>query len=200
MKVLAAMLTGLALALAACNANPLLKAAASDYAPLRLGSRWDYKSPDGATTLARIVSSAGPYQGLDAFTVDSSLNSGPVVPAYWAFKDGELLQHSASLGWILSRRLPLVNGNRWTVPSGSALATTTVQVDNLEKATVPAGEFDGCFKLRTRVATYNPLSGLTSTAESLVWVAPGVGDVRYASLAADGSITTTLELVGYSIP
>lgn len=190
----------LVLSLSACGANPLLSTLASDYAPIRVGSHWSYRSPDGSTTLQRTVSAAGPYQGLEAFTVDSSFNGAAATQSYLAFRDGDLLQHSVSLGWILSRRLPLVTGNRWDVPSGSALISTVVIVDGIERVVVPAGEFNAAFKLRTRSEIYDSGSGLTTTVESLAWAAPDVGDVRYATLALDGTITTTLELVGASIP
>jgi hypothetical protein len=189
-----------ALSLAACGANPLLGTLASDYAPIRVGSQWSYRSPDGSTTLVRAVSAAGPYQGLQAFTVDSSLNGAAPTQSHLAFRDGDLLQHSASLGWILSRRLPLVTGNRWDVPSGSALISTVVIVDGIERVVVPAGNFAAAFRLRTRSEVYDSGSGVTSTVESLAWAAPDVGDVRYATVASDGTVTTTLELVGATIP
>lgn len=199
MRALLACLTVTLLGLAACNANPLLKAAASDYAPVRLGGHWDYRSPDGATSLARTVSAAGVYQGLDAFVVDSDLN-GVASQSHIAFKDGDQLQYNASLGWILSRRLPLVNGNQWPVPTGNSLVTTHVVVDGLEKVSLPMGDFDACFKIRTVTETYNAGSDVTTTATTLAWAAPGIGDVRYATVAADGSVTTSLQLVGYTIP
>lgn len=200
MRAAAALIVLLGLGLAACNANPLLKSAASDYAPMRVGSSWDYMSPDGTVTLSRKVIAAGPYQGKEAFTLSTSVNAGPASLSYVAFEDGALLQYSASLGWILARRLPLVNNNKWVVPSGSALVTSTMVVDGLEKVDVPAGSFEASFKVRTRTETYNPGTGLTSTAESLLWAAPGIGDAQYASIAADGTRTITLQLVGYSIP
>ena len=166
MKALLTCLVGLALGLSACNANPLLKAAASDYAPIRLGSHWDYKSPDGATSLARTVSAAGSYQGLDAFVVDSNINGSP-SQSHIAFKDGDQLQYSASLGWILSRRLPLVNGNKWSVPTGNSLVTTRVVVDGIEKVSLPLGDFDTCFKIRTVTDTYNAGSDFTNTVATL---------------------------------
>lgn len=200
MRAAAALIALLSLGLGACNANPLLKAAASDYAPIRIGSSWDYKSPDGAIAVSRKVIGAGPYQGKEAFTLSTSVNAGPASLSYVAFEDGALLQYSASLGWILARRLPLANNNKWIVPSGSALVTSTMVVDGLEKVDVPVGSFEASFKVRTRTETYDPGTGVTSTAESLLWAAPGVGDVQFASLASDGTQTITLELVGYTIP
>ncbi len=200
MRALLPAICALALGVASCNANPLLKAAASDYAPIRVGSNWSYRSPSGASTLDRNIIAAGPYQGLDAYTQASSVNGGPSSNEYLAYKDGELLRYSASLGWILARRLPLVTNNKWSIPTGDPLVTSTVVVDGLEKVTGPLGEFDACFRIRSVTQTYNAGSNVTTTVESLAWAAPGIGDVRYASVAADGSITTTFELVGYKIP
>lgn len=189
-----------ALGLASCNANPLLKAAASNYAPAKVGSRWDYLSPDGTISLKRVITGAGPYQGREAFSVDESINAGPASTGYMAFDGGEQLRYNATLGWILFRRLPLVNNNKWKVPSTNPLVTVTTIVDGLEKVTVPLGAFDACFRVRTRTETYNPGTDVTGTAESLAWVAPDIGDLRYATLASDGAVTITLELTGYSQP
>lgn len=200
MRAYAAVLALLGLGLASCNANPLLKAAASDYAPARVGSQWSYASPDGSVTLQRAITGSSFYQGLDAFSVDSSLNGGPASTFYVAFQDGDELSYDSTLGWILFRRLPLVSNNKWTVPSANPLVTQTVIVDGLEKVTVPLGAFEGCWRIRTHTETYNPGSGLTATAETLAWAAPDVGDVRYADLAADGTVTVTLELTGVTLP
>jgi hypothetical protein len=200
MRALAASLALLSLGLASCNANPLLKAAASDYAPLRVGSKWSYTSPDGTVTVQRAVTGSSFYQGLDAFSVDTSINAGPASTVYIAFQDGDELSYDTTLGWILYRRLPLVSSNKWTVPSSNPLVTQTVIVDGLEKVTVPLGAYEGCWRIRTHTDTYNPGSGLTSTAETLAWAAPDVGDVRYADLAPDGTITVTLELTGVTLP
>jgi hypothetical protein len=200
MRAWAAVLALAGLGLASCNANPLLKAAASDYAPARVGSKWAYASPDGTVTVLRTITGAGPYQGLDAFSVDTSVNGGAASTTYVAFKDGDELTYDATLGWILFRRLPLVSSNKWTVPSTDPLVTQTVIVDGLEKVTVPLGAYEGCWRIRTRTETYNPGSGLTATAETLAWAAPDVGDVRYANLASDGTTTVTLELTGVTLP
>jgi hypothetical protein len=199
MRACLAVILMAALGLTACNANPLLKAAASDYAPARVGSHWDYKSPDGAISVSRGITGSGVYQGKDAFTVMTSVNSGPASTNYIAFEGGDELQYDSSLGWILYRRLPLVTNNKWVVPNTNPLVTTTVIVDGLERVTVPVGAFDGCFRVRTRNETYDPVADLTSTAETLAWAAPDVGDVRYGTLSG-GAVTVTLELTGYSLP
>lgn len=190
----------LALGLAACNANPLLRAAASDYAPLRVGSRWEYRSPDGATTLSREVTARGSFAGRDAYTVATRVDSGPAVESHLAFEQGDLLRHDAALGWVLERRLPLVSGNRWPLDTGDPLVTSIRVVDGLEDLEGPLGAYKACFRLRTRTESFDPGSGLTSTAESLAWAAPGIGDVRYAVIGQDGAVSTTLELVGVSLP
>lgn len=200
MRALLGLIVVLGLGVAACNANPLLKAAASDYAPIRVGSSWSYRSLDGSITLDRAVVGAGSWDGKEAFTIATRVNGGPASNSYLAFEQGDLLQHSATLGWILYRRLPLVNGNKWDVPSGNPLVTQTTVVDGIEKATVAMGEFETSFKVRTRTETYDPGNDVTATAEVVAWAAPGVGDVRYANLAGDGTLTTTFELVGYTIP
>jgi hypothetical protein len=189
------------LGLAACNANPLLKEAASNYAPAKVGSRWDFQDPAATLSVSRKVTGTGPYQGKDAYSVDTSINGGPPSTNYIAFEGGEELQYSSSLAdWILYRRLPLVSNNRWSVPSGNPLVTTTVIVDGLEGVTVPAGRFDNCWRVRTRNETYDPVLDVTTTAETLAWAAPDVGDVRYADLASNGAVTVTLELTGYTLP
>lgn len=198
MRLLLISLAGLALA--GCGANPLLSTAASDYTPFKVGSAWSYRSPDGATSVQRSVIAAGPYNGREAYTLSTSINGGPASLSYLAYSDGELQQYSASLGWIISRRLPLVTNGKWSVPSGDPLVTVTVVVDGYENIAVPAGYFGNCFRIRNHTETFDTGSGTTSTAETLAWAAPNVGDVQYASLAADGSTTVTFELTGYSIP
>ena len=96
MRAALALLLLAGLGLAACNANPLLKAAASNYAPIRVGSRWTYSSPDGTVSLDRKVTGAGPYQGLEAFGVDTSINAGPASTSYIAFQDGDSLSGASN--------------------------------------------------------------------------------------------------------
>lgn len=199
MRAALAAILGL-LTVAGCNANPLLSTAASDYAPFKVGSSWSYQSPDGATSVLRTVLAVGPYSGREAFTLSTSVNGGPGSLSYLAFADGELQQHSASLGWIISRRLPLVTNGKWSIPSGDPLVSITAVIDGYENVDVPAGHFGDCFRIRNRTETYDSGSGTTSTAETLAWAAPDVGDVQYGALAADGSTAVTFVLVGYSIP
>jgi hypothetical protein len=201
MRSLHFLLAALGLALGACNANPLLSSAASNYAPLTVGSRWDYRSPDGSATLSRQVSARGTVHGRDAYTVDTTLNGIPSGSDFIAWDGGQLLRWDAGLGWILWRRYPLVNNGKWDTPTGNPLVVQTTFVEGIETVEgAPLGDFRGCFKLRVQVETYSSPGVLAGKTETLVWVAPGIGDVRYASLAPDGTRTITYELTGWSIP
>jgi hypothetical protein len=189
---------GVLLLLGACNANPLLKTVASDYAPIRLGSAWNYKSPDGTVSVSRQVSAAGTYNGRDAFTLQQQINAFPATLDHLSIERGEISWWDSTLGWTLWRRVPYINGNKWELATGNPNITQYQFVDGTEKIEVPAGVFENCFKLRTKTLTYS--GGVTATTQAYAWAAPGVGDVRYASEDVNGNITVDLELVGYSIP
>lgn len=198
MRAAGATIVGLALLLASCNANPLLKTVASDYAPIRLGSSWDYQSPDGTVSVSRKVSAAGTWNGRDAFTLQQQVNAFPPTLDYLSIERGEISMWDAALGWTLWRRVPYITGNKWELATGNPNITQFQFVDGTEKVVVPAGTFDPCFKLRTKTLTYS--GGVTTTTQAFAWAAPGVGDVRYASEDANGVLTVDLELVGYRIP
>jgi hypothetical protein len=186
------------LLLAACGQNPLLKTAAADFAPFRVGSQWTYTAPSGAAGFSRQVTAAGPYQGRSAFTlVDTGTISGT---SYWSFEQGALEDYSAG-GWTLRRRLPYVSGNKWALPGALPNISRTQFVEGIESVTVPAGKFDACYKLRTKISTYDSATDLTTTVdEAIAWAAPNVGDVRYATVDALGAVTVVLELSSYNIP
>lgn len=184
--------------LGACNAHPLLQIAASDYAPIRLGSRWDYKKPDGSVSVARQVLGAGPWMGKQAFTLQTKVNALPATLDHVAVEHGMMTLWDSTLGWTLWRQVPYVTGNKWDLATGNPNLTQIQFVDGTEKVAVPAGTFDSCFKLRTKTLTYS--GGVTSTTQSYIWSAPGVGDVQYASEDVNGNVTVDLQLVGYSIP
>lgn len=186
------------LALGACNANPLLTMAASDYAPIRLGSSWDLKSPDGSVSVSRKIVAAGAWNGRDAFTLQQQVNAGAPTLSYLSFDRGEYSLWDAALGWVLWRRVPYITGNKWDLSTGDPNITQIQFVEAPEKVDVPAGTFMNCFKLRTKTLTYS--AGITTTTQAYAWVAPGVGDVKYASEDSSGVLTVDLELVGYQIP
>ena len=190
----------LVVGLQGCGNNPLLRTASADYEPIRVGSQWTYTSPSGGPGLTRQVTAAGLQQGRDAFTVSQTIGGVPSTE-FWSLRSGALEIYSVSLGaWTLARRLPYVPGNKWDLATGSVLSSSIQTVEALESLDVPAGKFPGCYRLKTRTNTYNPGSGLTSTAETIVWSAPDVGDVRYASVDTSGTVNITLELSSYRIP
>jgi hypothetical protein len=191
---------GLLSFLVGCGQNPLLSSVSADYAPIRLGSQWTYTDPAGSLSFSRQVSAAGVVQGRNAFTVVSQIGALPASTNYWSLQSGAWESYSAALGWTLLRRLPYVPGNKWLVPTGNPLITVLQSVEALESVDVPAGRFPGSYRLKTQTSTYDPLADVTATAESLLWAAPNVGDIRYATVAANGTVTVTLELSSYRIP
>lgn len=188
------------LGLGACGQNPLLKSVSADFAPIRVGSEWSYADPAGSGTLTRKVTGAGTYQGREAFTVQSQVNALPATTDYWSFSNGALERYDPTLGWILLRRLPYVFTNKWDLPTGDPLVTSVQSVESLETITTPVGKIAGCYRLRTKTSTYDAVNDVTNTAESLLWAAPNIGDVRYADVDASGNVTVTLTLTSYRIP
>ena len=179
-----------ALALAGCNANPLLKMAAADYAPLRAGSNWVYVDAAGGPAFSTTVLSVSGqqmdvanYEGLPG--TSTLLVTGASV---------ELLGAQAQI----DRKLPYLTGNKWNLfaPPGSL---STRSVDGYESLVTPAGSFERCFRLKTETQAYNSGSGLTTTTGSLIWAAPNVGDVQYADVDSAGNVAVTAKLASYSL-
>jgi hypothetical protein len=187
-------------ALQACGQNPLLRTASADFSPIRVGSQWSYTVPKSGTAVSRLVSAAGPVQGRDAYTIVNSVTGQPPSTSYWSLQSGALDIYSPTLGWTLQRRLPYVTGNKWDLATGSALVSTVQSVDGIENIATPAGHFSACYRLRTDTSTFDPVADVTTTSETLLWAAPDVGDVRYASVDVSGNVTVTLELSSYRIP
>ncbi len=201
MKKLQRGIAGLALlALGACGQNPLLQSVSSDFAPIRVGSEWNYVDLNGAPAGSRKVTAAGTVQGREAFTVETQVPAAPLTTDYWCLNAGALESYDPTLGWVLIRRLPYVFGNKWKLATGNALVTSTQSVEALETVTTPAGKFAACYRLKTKTETYDPINDVTATAETLLWAAPNIGDVRYANVDASGNITVTLQLSSYRIP
>lgn len=186
----------------ACNANPLLKNLTSNFTPLKAGSHWVYGVPDGSLTVTRQVMGTVPYAGRMAFHFRDSYSNGlPASNSYRAWgAAGALDQYSvAEAAWVAYRRLPYVTGNHWALSSSVPNISADVKVEAIEDVRVAAGAFANCFRLKTKVFVYDSSSGITTTTESLVWAAPDVGDVRYASVDLSGTVTTTLELGSYNL-
>ena len=194
-------LTGLGLlGLQACGQNPLMRSARADFAPIRVGSQWSYRDPNSGSGFTREVVASGQAQGRDAFTLVET-TAGVPATKFWSYQAGQLENYDASLGgWTLMRRLPYVSGNKWPVATGQALVTALQEVEGFDTVNVPAGKFDACYRLKTTISTYDPVGDVTSTTEALVWSAPNVGDVRYATVDGSGTTTINLELSSYGIP
>jgi hypothetical protein len=188
------------LGLQACGQNPLLRTVSADFAPIRLGSQWTYTSPSGGPVFNREVTGSGTVQGREAFTVTEQLGALPPSTDDWSLQAGTLEHYSPTLGWTLLRRLPYVPGNKWVLATGNSLISAVQGVEALDSVDVPAGKFPSCYRLKTKISTYDPVGGVTTTAESLVWAAPNVGDIRYADVDANGTVSVTLELSSYRIP
>jgi hypothetical protein len=195
MKRLAALLLPLLLA---CNANPLLTDASANYAPMGVGAVWTFSLPGGGGPYVSSVSSKALFQGRDSYQVDSTLGGAPAGTEHWSFIGGDWYAWDATLGWVLYRRLPYVTGNSWYSPTTVTTDTVITYVEGPEKVVVPAGYFGSCFKLRRETFSY--VGGVTTTAQELRWVAPGIGDVKVSQLDALGAETVLGELSSYQAP
>jgi|GEM_PF-5125128 hypothetical protein len=186
------------LALAACNANPLLHEASANYAPLAVGETWTYQG-SGGQVLSRAVAASLTYQGRAAFLVQEALNAVPQPNRYWSFNGGDWLQWNSSLSsWELYRRLPYVTGNSWPIASGSPTVTMETKVDSVENLSLASGYYANCFKLRTVSQSY--AGGVTTTTESDAWAAPGIGDVQYGQVDASGTASVLAVITAYQVP
>jgi hypothetical protein len=182
----------------ACNANPLLTAAASDYAPVAVGEAWTYAQPGTATPLVRTVSAQLAYHGREAFKVDTTSAGGPST-AYWSFSGGDWYAWDPVLGWILYRRLPYVTGNSWPIQTTDPVnIVATTYVEGPENVGLASAYYANCFKLRTETLTYS--GGVTSTTEAISWAAPGVGDIKVEQVDSAGTVTVLGELSRFQAP
>ncbi len=181
---------------AGCGQNPLLKIASYDYAPFKVGSSWTYLAPDGSPGFERRLVASTVYAGKAASQMDT-LAGGLTTTAYVAHSGSAIQIYSATDGWYTARKLPYVTGNRWDLP-GSGSFSFRVYVEGNEDVTTPAGEFKSCYRLRTEIADYNSGTGVTTTTGALAWAAPGVGDVKMASLDSAGTVTVDFVLSQYS--
>jgi hypothetical protein len=185
-----AALFAFAFALAGCNANPLLKMAAADYAPLRAGSNWVYVDSAGAAAFTtRVLSVSGQYMDVANYEGLPGTSTLRVTGAMV-----EILGAQAQV----DRKLPYVTGNKWNLFAVPG-STSTRSVDGYETLLVPAGRFERCFRLKTETAAYNSGTGLTTTTGGLIWAAPSVGDLQYASVDAAGNVAVTASLASYSL-
>ena len=188
-----------------CYTNPLLQSVTSDYAPSKSGSQWVYvvHGPLVDIGMTRTLLDRGAYFGRQADHYGRTYTSLlPAQDEYLASGSATALdQYSASQAkWIPYRRLPYVSGNRWPLDSTTPNVSFEMRVEGFENVRVPAGSFDNCYKLKVISNTYDPATGVTSTADSsLTWAAPSVGDVKGASVGLSGTVTVTLELTSYKL-
>jgi hypothetical protein len=184
--------------LAACNANPLLTAAASDYAPVKVGQVWTYAQPGSPTPYVRTVSAQVAWNGRSAYQVDDTGGGAPTTE-YWSFQGGDWYQWDPTLGWLIYRRLPYVTGNSWNTPTTDPVNIVTITyVDGLENVGLANAYYGNCFKLRRETSTYS--GGVTTTTDTISWVAAGIGDVKVASIDNLGTLTVLGELSSYQAP
>ena len=182
--------------LAACGQNPLLKLATADYAPFKVGDQWTYAKAGGGTSVRTVVAALA-YAGRSAYQVnvyDSAL--GTTSPTYTSDDGAELDVYDPILGWVLSRKLPYVVGNRWALPQSQPNRTDTLFVDGTEKILTPAGSFANCFRLRQQSTVI--AGGVTTTSTTAyLWAAPDVGDVQAASVDLSGTSSVTSQLSSF---
>jgi hypothetical protein len=184
------------LGMAACNANPLLHEASANYDPIAVGDLWNY---GGANGMLVTITGTQAYHGRPAYVADQVPNSTH-VPAlnYWSFAGGDWLQWDPTLNaWTLYRRLPYVTGNTWPIPSHQASVQIDTIVDGTENLSLASGYYANCFKLRTVTQSY--AGGVTTTTQSVAWVAPGIGDVQYGFVDASGTTNVTTDLTAYQV-
>lgn len=189
---------GMGLLLVSCGANPLLKNAASDFAPVRQDANWVYVKPDGSSAFSATVVANSIYQGKDAFQLRIDIPSSASVLQWWARTGSTLERWDSSLGWVVEDKLPYVLGNRWDLPSTVANRSFRRFVDGQEQVATPAGTFNGCFRVKTEQYDYNSGTGLTVTTGTFTWAAPDVGEVKGADINAAGDVTVTHLLSSYS--
>jgi hypothetical protein len=146
-------------------APPADARAPADFFPLAVGRRWTFldRSPQAPGAARRTVTIVS--RDAQGYYVDDQRGALRV--------DGDCLQDR-------SRRLlcaPLAVGHAWTSVVGPSATERYEIVGVGEKVTVPAGTFDGCVRVRSRVRT----AGVESIAE--LTYAPGVGPVRLETFA-----------------
>lgn len=143
-------------------------AAPADYFPLAVGNRWTFldRSPQQPAPVRRTVRIVRRDEA--GFFVDDQRGA--------LRADGDCLRDRA-------RRLlcaPLAVGNRWASVV-SASATERYEIAGVgEVATVPAGTFRGCVRVRSQLRA----GGVEQIAE--LTYAPGVGPVRLETFAVVG--------------
>ncbi len=190
----------IALVLVGCGSNNVLNMLTSNYAPYRPGSSYTYVKADGSPAYTLVVSDAGLVAGKAALSVLITPPSpAPSVTEIWAISGSRMELLDPVLGWTLQRQLPYITNNTWRVPTSTPNLTSEIVVEAPETVIVPAGSFASCFKIHTKDYLYNPGTGLTSTTQTYVWAAPGVGDVKTVSVDALGISTTDALLASYRL-
>jgi hypothetical protein len=182
----------------------------------------------GYQDVVSIVGPVTTQGGRQAYSVlVTSSTNGTASPAskyYMNLQSGSLdvLDSVAdtAASWALDRRLPYEPGDSWPAPvflpavnpvawtSGATTDAWSLQAQapgvsqtatvstTIAAVTTPLGKFQSCYEIDTQITDGNgDIEGGTA-----VWVAPNVGDVQYASLAAiTGNQTVTLQLVSYHL-
>jgi len=186
------------LLLAACGQVPLLKMASQDYAPVKVGATWAFVDASGALAFTDTIVARGVFFGRDAYQRDRYyVGLGLTSTAYLAYSGSAIEQYSASQSaWILARMLPYVRENRWDVPTGLTWSAVKIWVGENENLSLPYGPVNDCYLLKVdNTVMSGPTSSTTST---LIWVAPGLGDVQYGYLDASKTVQVTALLSAYT--
>ncbi len=186
------------LLLVACGQVPLLKFASQDYAPIKLGSSWAFVDPLGAQIFSDQIVARSVFFGQDAYQRDRyDFGLGVTSTSYLKYSGNRIEQYSSSqAAWIISRMLPYVRENRWSVPTGLTWSAVTVWVGENENLDLPYGRVNDCYRLKVDNIIF--AGAISSTTSSLIWVAPGIGDVQFGYLDASNTVQVTAQLSAYT--
>lgn len=208
MTALAAFLLGCLLGTGCGGPTPLLTAVSESSQANTLpgvGSTWNYTAVSGGVSFSRSVTATAVVGGesvqvliLTAFPGGAAQRlNGPMRTT------GEGLQlygvPGAPAAWSLERKLPYIIGSVWRLPNPPVVglpggAAQWLGVNGIETVIVPAGTFERCYRL---LETTLDVTKVPDTSESVVWVSPAAGDVKYGHINTSGVLVTDHVLTSY---
>lgn len=117
-----------------------------DYFPLGAGMKWVFGTSDGFTYVTEVIDQ-GNYEGRECFVVRSYTEGYPGESISYQYKEGDdmyLFVPGYSTDWVMAMDGPPEEGKRWSY--SMAGYNYEFEWEFFGSISVPAGDFDNCYK------------------------------------------------------